>query len=44
LYQKYISQIKVDNLQKLLVELNKIAINEGLEDLEKIVTFGDFIY
>ena len=25
-YQKYISQIKADNLQKLLVELNKIAI------------------
>lgn len=36
LYQKYISQISPDNLQKLLVELNKIAINEGIEDLEKI--------
>ncbi len=35
-YQKYISQISSDNLQKLLVELNKIAINEGLEDIEKI--------
>jgi IS5 family transposase len=36
LYQKYISQVSPDNLQKLLVELNKIAINEGIEDLEKI--------
>lgn len=35
-YHKYISQISSDNLQKLLVELNKIAINEGLEDVEKI--------
>lgn len=35
-YHKYISQISPDNLQKLLVELNKIAINEGLEDIEKI--------
>ena len=35
-YQKYISQIKPDNLQKLLVELNKIAIAEGLENIEKI--------
>lgn len=36
MYQKYISQIKSDKLQKLLVELNKIAITEGIEDLEKI--------
>jgi IS5 family transposase len=36
LYQKYISQISPGNLQKVLVELNKIAINEGIEDLEKI--------
>jgi IS5 family transposase len=35
-YHKYISQISSDNLQKVLVELNKIAINEGLEDIEKI--------
>ena len=35
-YHKYISQISSDNLQKLLVELNKIAINEGLEDIEKL--------
>lgn len=36
LYQKYISKIKAENLQKLLVDLNKIAISEGLEDVEKI--------
>ena len=36
MYQKYISQIKPVNLQKLLVELNKIAITEGLENIEKI--------
>jgi IS5 family transposase len=36
MYQKYISRIRPENLQKLLVELNKIAISEGLEDLEKI--------
>ena len=36
MYQKYISRIKEASLQKLLVELNKIAINEGLEDLKKI--------
>ncbi len=35
-YHKYISQISSDSLQKLLVELNKIAIDEGLEDIEKI--------
>jgi len=36
LYQKYISRIKPEHLQEVLVELNKIAISEGLEDLEKI--------
>ena len=35
-FQKYISRIQVDNLDKLLVELNRIAINEGLEDLESM--------
>jgi len=35
-YQKYISQIKSDNLQKLIVELNRIAIGEGIEDIEKL--------
>lgn len=36
MYQKYISKIKEENLQKLLIGLNKIAINEGLEDIEKL--------
>jgi IS5 family transposase len=36
LYQKYISRIKPEKLCEALIELNKIAINEGLEDLEKI--------
>jgi IS5 family transposase len=36
MYQKYISQIKTENLQKLLVELNKIAIVEGIEEIEKV--------
>ena len=35
-FQKYISRIKADSLKKLLYELNKIAISEGLEDVEKI--------
>ncbi len=36
MYQKYISRIQAGNLQKFLIELNKIAIGEGLEDLKKI--------
>lgn len=36
MYQKYISRIKSENLQKVLYELNKIAISEGMEDLEKV--------
>lgn len=36
MYQKYISQVRPEKLQKLLVELNKIAITEGIEELEKI--------
>ena len=36
MYQKYLSKIKAENLQKLMVELNKIAIAEGLEDVEKL--------
>src|SRR5665811_139302 len=34
--QKYISKIKAGNLDRFLVELNKVAIGEGLEDLEKV--------
>jgi IS5 family transposase len=33
-FQKYISRIKSENLEKLMVELNRIAIGEGLEDLK----------
>ena len=33
--QKYISKISEGTLTKLLVEMNKIAIAEGIEDLEK---------
>jgi len=36
MYQKYISRISHESLERLLIELNKIAINEGLEDLKKI--------
>lgn len=36
LYHKYISRIKPKKLREALVALNKIAINEGLEDLGKI--------
>lgn len=36
LYQKYISRISPEKLGEALIELNKIAINEGLEDIKKI--------
>jgi len=36
MYQKYISRISENSLQKLVIELNKIAIREGLEDIKKI--------
>lgn len=36
MYQKYISKIKSENLQQVLITLNKIAINAGMEDLEKL--------
>lgn len=36
MYQKYISKITEKNLQLVMISLNKIAINEGLEDLEKL--------
>ncbi len=36
MYQKYISRIKPDNLGQALIEINKIAIEEGLEDVKKI--------
>lgn len=36
MYQKYISMIKPDSLNKLLYELNKVAIEAGLEDISAI--------
>jgi IS5 family transposase len=33
-FQKYISRIKSENLEKLMAEINKIAIAEGIEDLQ----------
>ena len=36
MFQKYISRIKASTLQKALVEINKIAIKEGFEDILKI--------
>jgi IS5 family transposase len=36
MYQNYIGKIKVENLEKLLMALNRIAISEGLEDLQKM--------
>lgn len=38
MYQKYISKIKPESLEELLVSLNRIAIGEGLEDIEKLRT------
>lgn len=34
-WQKYISRISVEKLEELMVELNKIAIGEGLEDVKE---------
>ena len=36
MYQKYISKIEAENLQKVMVALNKIAIKAGIEDMEKL--------
>lgn len=35
-YHKYISMISAESLGQLMIELNKIAISEGYEDLKKI--------
>jgi IS5 family transposase len=35
-FQKFISRIKPETLKKVLVEINRIAINEGFEDVLKI--------
>jgi IS5 family transposase len=36
LFQKYISRIKPESLHRVLVEINKIAISEGLEDVKRV--------
>jgi transposase, IS5 family len=36
MFQKYISQIKPETLHRVLVEINKIAIGEGLEDVQSV--------
>jgi IS5 family transposase len=36
MYQNYIGKIKAANLEKFLFALNRVAISEGLEDLEKM--------
>lgn len=36
MYQKYISRIKPERLHEALIEINKVAIKEGLESLEKL--------
>jgi IS5 family transposase len=35
-YQKYISKISAENLDELLVSLNRVAVSEGLEDLQRL--------
>ena len=35
-FQKYIAKISEDSLQQILFSLNKIAINEGLEDVKQL--------
>lgn len=37
-WQKYISKVRAESLQEFLVALNKIAIQQGLEDLESLRT------
>jgi IS5 family transposase len=36
MFQKYISRINPDTLHRVLVEINKIAIGEGLEDIKSV--------
>jgi len=36
MFQKYISRIKPESLNRVLVEINKIAISEGLEDVKSV--------
>jgi IS5 family transposase len=36
MFQKYISRIKPESLDRILVEINRIAISEGLEDVKSV--------
>src|SRR5665647_51621 len=36
MFQKYISRIKPESLHRVLVEINRIAISEGLEDVKSV--------
>jgi len=36
MFQKYISRIKPETLDRVLVEINRIAISEGLEDVQRV--------
>jgi len=36
MFQKYISRINPDTLHRVLVEINKMAISEGLEDVKSV--------
>lgn len=36
MFHKYISRIKATTLQRMLVEINRIAINEGYEDISRL--------
>ena len=36
MFQKYISRIKPESIHRVLVEINKIAIVEGLEDVQSV--------
>jgi len=36
LFQKYISRIQPESLHRVLVEINRIAISEGLEDVKSV--------
>jgi transposase, IS5 family len=42
-YQKYISRISGESLEKVMIAINKIAIGEGLEDGKRIRTDGTVV-
>lgn len=36
--QKYISKIKEENIRKIIIEINKLAVKEGIEDVSRVST------